>query len=86
MNQPDVFYLTASISIVILSALIVFIGIMFFRLLKRVQNILDLIEDPLKDFVTIKNGFKYGLSGILTLFLKSFVNQSSKIGGDKNEQ
>ena len=85
MNQPDTFYLVGSISIVILTALIVFNGILFLRLLKKVQRILDLVEDPLNDIVTIKNGFKFGLAGILTLFLKSFQNQNGKIGGERNE-
>ena len=81
MQQPEALYLVASISIVILTAFLVYLIIELVKSLKILQSNLELTEDTLKDVVAAKNGIKSGVLGIVITILNSFKNGGEKIDG-----
>ena len=81
MQQPEVLYLVASISIVILTAFLVYLIIELVKSLKILQSNLELTEDTLKDVVAAKNGIKSGVLGIVITILNSLKNGGEKLDG-----
>ena len=81
MSQQDTFYLIASISLVIITATIIYVAYYVVNTLNLAQNNLELTEDTLKDVKAAKDGIKSGIGGILMLLANSIQR-----GGEDNEQ
>lgn len=81
MSQQDTFYLIASISLVVITATIVYVAYYVVNTLKLAQSNLELTEDTLKDVKAAKDGIKSGIGGILMLLANSMQG-----GGEDNGQ
>ena len=79
MTQPETLYLIASISLVVITATLVYVAYYVVNTLKLAQSNLELTEDTLKDVKVAKDGIKSGLSGILTILANSL-----QAGGENN--
>ena len=79
MTQPETLYLIASISLVIITASLVYVAYYVVNTLKLVQSNLELTEDTLKDVKAAKDSIKSGLGGILMLLANSLQG-----GGENN--
>ena len=81
---PDLLYLIAAISIVILTAALILVCIEFVKFLRCAQQNLNILNEILEEIKILKDKFKYGFIGILSVILNSFIDKSGKIG-EKNE-
>lgn len=81
MNQQDTFYLIASISLVIITATIVYVAFYVVNTLKLAQSNLELTEETLVDFKNTREGIRQGVGGILRL-----IANSLQLGGEENGQ
>lgn len=80
MNQPFLLYTVISISVVIVTSVVVYIGYQLMQTLKTVNSILEDVKDTTNDIVTVKNGVKTGVLGLARSAIDGYLN---KTGGDK---
>ena len=81
MSQQDTYYLIASISLVIITATIIYVAFYVVNTLKLAQSNLELKEETLVDFKNTREGIRAGIGGILKL-----VANSMQGGGEDNGQ
>jgi len=78
-------YTIVSISAVVITAIIVYVGYILAQTLQTAQSILEDVEDTTHDIKSLKNGVKVGILSISRGILDKYISSSIPKGGDKDE-
>ncbi len=76
MEQPNLLYTILSISAVVITTVIVYVGYYLVQTLKKVDSTMEVVEGTAQDIDTVRNGIK---TGILTL-TSNFIDSLQKGG------
>ena len=76
MSDTSLFLLVASICIVIITGVIVYVARELVITLRQTQAVLEDVEETTNDINTVKNGFKVGILSLISSFTE---NKSKKL-------
>jgi hypothetical protein len=80
MSDLSLFLLIASICIVIITGTIVYVAKDFVLTLRKLQTVLEDVEETTNDINTVKNGIKYGIVSIISNLATDKKNKLEKGG------